>query len=149
MPVDKSVLGKEYPPFVYEIEKVKIKEMAEAMEDPNPLYHDDKFASSTKYGGLIAPPTFPTCFRSPDWNMLDMLKDLKADISKLLHGEQEYEYFRPLKPGEKFTCKMKIKEIYTKEGKSGPMDMVVTETDCVDEKGELAVRARALLVIRS
>jgi acyl dehydratase len=149
MPVDKSVLGKEYPPFIYEVEKVKIKEMAEALEDPNPLYQDENFAGNSKYGSLIGPPTFPTCFRSPDWSMLDIIKDLKADIGKLLHGEQEYEYFRPIKPGDKFTCKVKIKDIYTKEGKAGAMDMVVTETDYVDNKGDLAARARAVLVIRS
>jgi len=79
----------------------------------------------------------------------DLIKDLKADIGKLLHGEQEYEYFRPIRPGDKLTCKLKIKDIYTKEGKAGPMDMVVTETDYVNDKGELAARARAVLVIRS
>ena len=149
MPVDRSVLGKEYPPFVYEVEKGKIRELAEALEDPNPLYRDEKVARSTKYGGLIGSPTFLTCFRSPDWSMLDLIKDLKADIGKLLHGEQEYEYFRPIRPGDKLTCKVKIKDIYTKEGKAGPMDMVVTETDYVNDKGELAARARAVLVIRS
>jgi len=149
MPVDRSVIGKEYPPFVYEIEKCKIRELADALEDPNPLYRDEKFAASTKYGGLIGPPTILTCVRSPDWSMLDIVKDLKADIGKLLHGEQEYEYYRLIRPGDKLTARVRIKDIYTKEGKSGPMDMVVTETDYTDEKGELVARARAVLVIRS
>jgi len=147
--VDKSVAGKEYPPFTYEVEKVKIKELAEAIEDGNPLYRSEEAAQAGKHGSLIAPPTFPTLFRSEEWSMMDMLRDLKADISKLLHGEQEYEYFRLIKPGDKLTCTTKIKDIFTKEGKSGSMDMITTETDCVDQKGELVVRARALLVVRN
>lgn len=147
--VDKSVIGKEYPPFVYDVEKVKIKELAEAIEDRNPLHRDEEAARSSKYGSLVAPPTFPTLFRSEEWGIMDMLNDLKVDIAKLLHGEQEYEYFRLIKPGDKLTCKTKIKDIFTKEGKSGNMDMVTTETDCFDQKGELVVRARALLVIRN
>ncbi len=147
--VEKSAIGKEYPPFVYDVEKVKIKELGEAIEDSNPLYRDEEAARSSKHGALIAPPTFPTLFRSEDWGMMDMLNDLKVDIAKLLHGEQEYEYFRLIKPGDKLTCTTKIKDIFTKEGKSGTMDMVTTETDCVDQKGQLVVRARALLVVRN
>lgn len=146
---DKSVIGKVYPSFVYEVEKVKIKELAEAIEDENPLYRNEEAARASKHGSLIAPPTFPTLFRSEEWGIMDMLNDLKVDISKLLHGEQEYEYFRLIKPGDKLTCTTRIKDIYTKEGKSGSMDMITTETDCVDERGELVTRARALLVVRN
>lgn len=146
---DKSVIGKAYPSFVYEVEKVKIKELAEAIEDNNPLYRNEEAARASKYGSLVAPPTFPTLFRSEEWGIMDMLNDLKVEIAKLLHGEQEYEYFRLIKPGDRLTCTTWIKDIYTKEGKSGSMDMVTTETDCVDQKGELVVRARALLVIRN
>lgn len=146
---DKSVIGKAYPSFVYEVEKIKIKELAEAIGDDNPLYRNEEAARGSKHGSLIAPPTFPTLFRSEEWDIMDMLNDLKVDISKLLHGEQEYEYFRLIKPGDRLTCTTRIKDIYTKEGKSGSMDMITTETDCVDGKGELVVRARALLVVRN
>ena len=40
-----------------EIGKAGIRSFAQAQGDMNPLYYDEEYASGTRYGGIIAPPT--------------------------------------------------------------------------------------------
>ena len=54
----RNTIGREFGPHVYEVEKGAIKKFAEALEDTNPLWQDEKYAAESRYGGIIAPPTF-------------------------------------------------------------------------------------------
>ena len=54
----KDAIGVESDPVVYQIEKGAILRFAEAIGDTNPIFNDDNEASKTKYGGIVAPPTF-------------------------------------------------------------------------------------------
>ena len=56
-----------------------------------------------------------------------MLRDLGVDISRILHGEQEFEHFKPIRPGETYLCRSRIIDIYEKAGRPGPMAFVVRE----------------------
>jgi acyl dehydratase len=40
--INKSLVGKEYPPYAVTVERGKIKEFARALGDANPLYLDDR-----------------------------------------------------------------------------------------------------------
>ena len=61
--VDKSVVGKEYPPFPVAVERGKIKDFARAIGDANPFYLDDRVGAASAWGDVIAPPTFAVTFR--------------------------------------------------------------------------------------
>ena len=50
-------------------------------------------------GDIIAPPTFMTTFRDGA-DSGTFLRELGTDISRVLHGEQEFELYRPIRPGE-------------------------------------------------
>ena len=58
-PEIQNMIGNEWT-FVApeELGKASIRMFALAIGDFNPLYIDDGYASGSKYGGLIAPPTF-------------------------------------------------------------------------------------------
>ena len=58
MSIDTKFIGKTYPTHTYEVGKEKIKEYAKAIKNPDPHYLDDEFAKKSKYGRIIAPPTF-------------------------------------------------------------------------------------------
>jgi len=146
--IDKSVIGKEYPPYPVTVERGKIKEFARAIGDLNPFYIDDRVGQASEWGDVIAPPTFAVTFRNETADTGAMLRDLGADISRLLHGEQEFEIFRQLKPGETFLCRTKLLDIYEKTGKSGPMAFVVRETAVTDRTGEIVATMRHITVVR-
>jgi acyl dehydratase len=146
MPIQLNrVVGKEYPPYAVIVERGRIKDFARAIGDLNPFYLDDEVGRASPWGDVIAPPTFPISFRDESG---DLLRDLGTDVSRLLHGEQEFEVFRQLRPGQTYLCRSKIVEQYEKTGKSGPMGFVVRETTVTDTDDEVVAKMRGITVVR-
>lgn len=155
---DKSKLGMEFPSYTFEVEKGKIAEFSMAIsqkEDKNqlnPLYVNSEAAQNSGYNDIIAPPTFQTCF--PLWaagGLLPLIQALGIDLIRLLHGEEEYNYFGAIYPGDVMTGKSKVVEMYEKEKKDKPgkfMDFTVIETEIRNQRGELVVKTRSTLVER-
>jgi len=146
--INKGVLGKEFPPFAVTVERGKIKEFARAIGDSNPLYLDDRVGAASEWGDLIAPPTFAITFRDEGADTNALLRELGTDISRVLHGEQEFEIHRQLQPGQTYLCRARVVDIYEKSGKSGPMAFVVRETFVTDKDNELVATLRGVTVVR-
>jgi len=134
--IGKNVIGREYPEFSYEVEKVKIREFANAIGDKNPVYYDEKAANEEGFKGLALPPSFPIVFSLAGGLMTVVLEDLKVDLVKALHGGQQYEYFKPVKPGDIVTGKIRIADVFEKTGKAGTMDFIIIETTYTNQNGE-------------
>jgi acyl dehydratase len=149
MPVQirKDLVGKEYAPFPVTVERGRLKDFARAIGDLNPFYLDDAVGHASGWGDVIAPPTFSISFRD-DHSTAEVLQDLGGDVSRLLHGEQEFELSGPLRPGETYLCRTRIVDIHEKTGRSGPMAFVVRETAVTDRTNEVVVRLRHTTVIR-
>lgn len=143
--LDGSVIGRTSLPARNALERGAIRRFAEAIGDPNPLWVDEDYAGQTRFKGIVAPPTFAVSLRVGS----NAREGLPIDLKKVLHGEMEFEYFRPLRAGETLSCSAEIVDFYIKEGKSGPMSFLITETRGVDEKGELVYKSRSTTVIRS
>ena len=148
IPINTGVVGKEYPPWPVTVERGRIKDFARALGDLNPFYLDDQVGAASEWGDIIAPPTFAASFRDERADSGALLRDLGVDISRVLHGEQEFESHRPLRPGETYLCRTKVLDIYEKAGKSGPMAFVVRETAITDKTGEVVATMRHVTVIR-
>ena len=150
MPItlNRAVVGKEFPPYAVSVERGKIKEFARAIGDLNPFYLDDRVGAASEWGDIIAPPTFATTFRDDSADYSAFLRELGTDISRVLHGEQEFELHRPLQPGRTYLCRARVVDVYEKTGKSGPMAFVVRETTATDAEGEIAAISRHITVVR-
>jgi acyl dehydratase len=146
--INTGVKGKEYPPYSVTVERGRIKDFARAIGDLDPLYLDDRVGAASEFGDIIVPPTFPITFRDETGDTNTLLKDLGVDISRILHGEQEFELHRPITPGETLLCRPKITDVYEKSGKSGPMAFVVRETYVTDARNELVATLRGVTVVR-
>lgn len=144
MALDKSVIGRETEPELNEVEKGAIRKFADAIGDGNPLFSDEEAAAKGPMGAIVAPPTFATTLRAGG----NIREGLDFDWKKLLHGEQHYEYHKPMKPGDKVYVKNRIADIYEKDGRSGTMDFLVIESIGTDEAGEKYFTAKSVLVIR-
>ena len=145
--INKGVIGKESAPFVVTVERGKIKEFARAIGDLNPFYMDDGVGQASEWGDVIAPPTFATTFRDEAASEA-LLRDLGTDVSRLLHGEQEFELVRPIQPGQTYLCRTKVLDVYEKTGKSGAMAFVVRETSVTDHTNEIVAFVRHITVVR-
>ncbi len=146
--INRGVLGKEYPPYAVTVERGKVKEFARAIGDLNRFYLDDAVGAASQWGDIIAPPTFAIAFRSDEADSAALLRDLGVDISRILHGEQEFELYGQIRPGQTYLCRTKVVDIYEKTGRSGPMAFVVRETAVTDRTNEIVVRMRQTTVVR-
>ncbi len=130
----KSYIGQESPPEVMEVEKGHIRAFAQAIEDPNPLWNNEAEARKTRFGGMVAPPTFLRAARTQG------LEDLPPDFpyKRLLDGGSEWEYFEPVRPGDRITAVNRVVDIYPRAGQLGPMIFIVTETTYTNQFGQVA-----------
>jgi acyl dehydratase len=143
-----DVKGKEYAPFTVTVERGKIKEFARAIGDLSPFYLDDAVGRASEWGDIVAPPTFAITFRDENADTGVMLRDLGVDIGRILHGEQEFEHYRPIRPGETYLCRTRVSDIYEKSGRSGPMAFVVREMTVTDGENEIVCLVRGITVVR-
>jgi acyl dehydratase len=148
IPIDRGLVGREYPPYPVTVERGKIREFARALGDLNPFYLDDRVGAASEWGDVIAPPTFAITFRDESADTQALLRDLGTDISRILHGEQEFELLGPLQPGHTYLCRTRVVDIYEKTGRSGPMAFVVREIAVTDRANEVVARMRQTTVIR-
>jgi acyl dehydratase len=103
------------------VEKGAVRKFAEAIGDPNPLYVDEEAAKASRYGGLIAPPTFPRTFDYGEVNALG------SPGQGYIHGEHRIRYERPLFVGEDIMCYTEVKDYYEKEGREGSLGFLISE----------------------
>lgn len=126
-------------PFTWIVEQGKITEFAAACTDQNPAHRGPD---------AVAPPTFPQAAVG-FWEDTTTRPqpDPPFDHRRVLHGEQEFEYVRPLRAGDVLTGQSRLKELYEKEGKrGGTMRFAVFETTFTDASGEPVAWSRATVL---
>lgn len=154
---DKSKLGMEFPVYTMVVEKIKIAEFAVAValkdskNEIDPIYYDEEAAKQAGYKGIPVPPTFMTSMFFWTDGLMGIVKALGVDLGKLLHSEEEYEYFGNIYAGDVITRKMKVVEMYErgKRDRIGRfVDVTVMETEVINQRGELVVKVRSTMIER-
>lgn len=137
-----SAIGNISDPVKNEVEKGAIRKFADAIGDDNPLYRDEDFARTTRYGKIIAPPTFSRTF---DYGRIP---DFELPFEGLIHGSQEFEYIEPIYAGDVLYCTNKLVDVFDKSGKLGSMTFLVFEQVASRESGRPVVKQRSTVIYR-
>jgi acyl dehydratase len=132
-------IGKTGEARSYDVERGAIRRFAEAIGDPNPLFNDEQEARHI-FGGMVAPPTFCRSMGSPIPNVT--LKNMGAEF-RGLDGGSDWEYFQPIRPGDRITVQSKLVDLRESEGRLGPMVFTTIETTYTNQYGELCVTQRS------
>jgi acyl dehydratase len=143
--VNFEYLGRTFRPSgPYEVSRVKIKEFAEAIRDPNPVYRDQAAAQAAGHPDVIAPPTFPIVITMASSH--EAIKDpgFGLNYAMVVHGEQRFTYSRPLQAGDVVLAQTTITGIR----EVARMTMVTTETELRTPGGEHVCTAVSTLVER-
>lgn len=119
------------------IEAGAIRRFVEALGDANPLYTDAEYARTTRWGGIIAPPTF-LCTISATLPMPDL-----GFGRVTLNGGNSYEWHRPVRPGDVITAQATLVEVRGVQASSGPLLVLVRSTRYTDQDGRLVAEARS------
>ena len=149
---------------IFEVEKEVIRRFADAVGDTNPLYWDKEYAKKSRYGSIIAPPGFisspwfsgrPIKRPKRGETTSEVRKQLRGALSKAgytnpgaIDAGIEYEFFCPVRAGDTITASSIIKEIIEREGKTGKMAFITTETTYINQNGDLVAKARGTLIQR-
>jgi hypothetical protein len=133
--IDRSLIGQWGPDGRLCVEVGKIAEFAKAVKDDNPAY--------TRSETPPAPPTFLMTLAHWMGSLGETRQGIKLDYRRLLHGEQEFEYLRPIRAGDVLTFRSRTKDVFQKEGKrGGTMTFVLGETESRNQRGEVVAYLR-------
>jgi acyl dehydratase len=164
MAVDTSVIGKPTGAFKVRVERGPVEFFASALLDESALSHDPEAARAAGLADIPAPPTFSFAMRHmgafaelqpPDPTqgvnpMHTVMGQLHANGALILHGEQEFEYHRPIVVGDVLLGEGTVVDAYEKETDSAVMTFIVIETVWRDDAtGEPVVTERFNLIGRA
>ena len=87
---------------------------------------------------MIAPPTFCRSMSAP-------IPNVKLDMPAFrgLDGGSDWEYFVPIRAGDRMTAQSKLVDLREAAGRLGPMVFMVVETTYSNQFGEVCVIQRS------
>ena len=133
--IDRSLIGVWGPESTMRVELGKIREFARAVKDDNPAFADER--------RCVAPPTFLMTIAHWIGDLGQTRTAVKLDYRRLLHGEQEFEYLKPIRPGDVLTFRSRTKDVFEKAGKrGGKMTFIIGETEYKNQRGEIVAYTR-------
>lgn len=119
-----------------------IKRFAQAIGETSPLHSREEPAAATADRTLVAPPLFcqtlayedlPIEELPPDGSPAEL--DVPLPARRVVGGGSEYVVHRLVRAGEVISVVTQLKDVYTKQGRSGLLYLLVLETRCTDEAG--------------
>ena len=134
-------IGRPSEPVLNAVQRDAVRLFADAIADPSLLYRDEGVARRSRYGGILAPPTFPRTF---DYGRVE---GLELPPAGLIHGEFRIPYERPLLVGDELLCRMQLKDSYDKEGRRGLLGFLLFERTGEDPEGNLVFTTNDTVVV--
>ena len=144
MPLNQALVGKEYPPVRYEVGREKLREFAVAVGETDPIYHDEEAARAAGHPDIPAVPTFPIVLSFRAGQVVYGDPALGLDYSRVVHGEQEFVYHRPIHAGDRLLAAGKVAAVEAK----GRHELLTLQTEVTTEAGEPVCTVRATLLSR-
>jgi acyl dehydratase len=138
-------VGRTFEPSApYEVSRVKIAEFATAIGETSPLCFDKQAAEKAGYPDVIAPPTFAIVVSSAGSSKVIADKGLGLNYAMVVHGEQSFEYSRPLHAGDIVIAQTTIEVIKPLRKHTS----LTTRTEITTTDGEHVCTAHNTLVER-
>jgi hypothetical protein len=123
-----AAAGKVYPDVPFMVEPERVRAFRAVFDEPSGV--PATFATAAEF------TVIPDVVADPE---------LGLDFSRVLHGNQEYEFRRPLEEGESLTIRTRIDSIR----EMGANGFLVLMTELVDPGGEIVCIARSTLIERA
>ena len=145
MSVNPQLQGRSYPPTApYLVGREKVREFARAVFATSPLSHDPEAARAAGHSDVVAPPTFAVVVQ--EHALAQLLADPEAaiDFSRVVHGDQRFQFTRPIVAGDELTAVLTVTSVKSLGGHS----MVTADTVVSDASGSHVVTATSTLVVR-
>jgi hypothetical protein len=114
------------------VEAGHLKRFAEAIGDPNPRWTRE------------APPTFLVALAPASLHLAEAEEYGKG----WLNGGNRFEYFEPVKVGDRITATGRVADVYEKTGSSGSLLFIIFETEYVNQDSRTVAKLRGTAIRR-
>ena len=128
----RSRIGVDTRPAHAVVEAGHLKRFVEAIGDPNPRWEKE------------APPTFLVALAPVALHLAEAEEYGKG----WLNGGNRFEYFEPVKVGDRITATGRVADVYEKPGSTGNLLFIIFETDYVNQDGTLVARLKGTMIRR-
>jgi len=137
----------------FTIEAGKVEEFANAIKSTNPIFRDAEAAAQEGYDQIPAPPTFIMTSNFPRYTPDDIKSnttpfDVGFQPGCMLHGEQEFEFKRPIYVGDVLTGETTFADVYQREGDQSILTFVELKTEYTTTGGDLVVDEQTTIIER-
>lgn len=159
-----ELLGRRLTPAVVVIERGPVQFFATAVGDDSPVYRSAEAAAACGLDGIPVPPTY--IFAAAHWGtfadrqpptpedsvslvkVIALLRDGRKGV--ILHGEQEFHYYIPLRVGDVLHVDGYVEAVEQKAGTDDrpAMTVMVVRSDYRNTSGHLLATARATYLFR-
>ena len=141
----RSMIGIELRPrsiyFNTEASRDTIRHFVDGIADPNPLYRDEAYAARTRYGKLVAPPSFLYSVYLPGGGMPNMGNWLPPGNG--MDGGTDWEWHQPILQGDSFTYAETITNVEEKQTRMwGRTYRIDGEVVYWNQRGETVAKSR-------
>jgi hypothetical protein len=130
LPLNPALEGKSYLPVRYALDEEHVR----------------AFAAAIGEDGSAVPPTIvtvPEILAGLDQVVAD--EELGIDFARVVHGDEEFVWHRPLRAGETLVAQTTVEGIRAR----GSLEFLTLRTDVRDEAGEPVAIARSTMIVRS
>jgi acyl dehydratase len=144
MPLTHSMKGREYQEIELEVDRDRATRFSMAVGEDDPRFLEAEAARAEGFPDQVAFPTFPTVLGILASAQIVVDPELGMDYSRVVHGEQAFEWRRPMVVGDRLRATPRIADVYAR----GPNEFLVIEAEVRDADGEVVCVARSTLLSR-
>lgn len=159
------------------IERGAIRRFTQAIMDLDRAYWDDEYASKTRFGGVVAPPLYPSfASRRPpgtpdpldhfaedtEWDGITgglrppsqasgnrgPLPPVNLPLKRLLNGGVEAEFYQQAEPGDRIRARSRYVDFSERQSRGGYMVFIVTETTYTNQDDDVLLIVRNTIIRR-
>ncbi len=104
-------------------------------------------AFSSAVGARSRPSGFPTYLTVCRQGEFDLMVRFGIPLSRVLHGEQAYDFRRPIAPDSILTYSTRLAQVLEKRGSATPMQIMIFETEIMAGAESIGL-ARSTIIYR-
>ena len=152
----RALIGSETPPERnrFPISDEMAFDVADAIEDGNPLYRDADYAARSRFAGILCPPLATWKDIAPPIGYFGAGQESHFQVplpfnSYGLNGGSDWQFLRPAYSGLWVTRQFKVLDIFEKQGRSGLLVFVVRQETQTNQLGQVLSLAKRVSIHRS
>lgn len=134
MAIDRAFLGYSLPAFTVVATAERLERFAKAIG----------LAAADPVG---APPTFMKAIEGEHNSSRRILETMGVPLARVLHVEQQFDYFLPIRAGDSLQVQRTVTDIYDK--RNGEMEFVVIESRIWRGDGAAVGCSRQVILVRN